>query len=369
MISMFTKRTLRSLLLPAVLTAGLAAAQAASAQNLPVYGDTTLSGDYPNTNFGTTANLVVNGTNNTAISFSLGTLPAGTTSTQISKATLTFYVNRYNPPANGQVPGISVLALASGSAFNELGVTYNNPPNYSAYQAVGLGIGGAGRFYSVDVTAGVQAMVANSFAYAQFILEPQNGSPLDIRLDSKENDATAHAPTLNITLVNQGPAGVNGMPGTNGTQGPPGQNGANGANGANGTNGNTPYSANILFPATTGSSKGGSALFGPVSGFGNAVMPTAQAIVELQAPSACTASGFSVNTQQPAAGAGSEFVLYRNVAGQLYSVIGCTLPQNGTSCTSPNSGSINAGDLLFIYTDNLGPELANTHAFVSFVCQ
>ena len=68
----------------------------AHATQAPVVGDSYVNSAYPTTNYGALTNLYVGGGGTTFIQFDLSTLPSGTTSGQISKATLRVFVNRVN---------------------------------------------------------------------------------------------------------------------------------------------------------------------------------------------------------------------------------------------------------------------------------
>src|SRR5271168_3347844 len=79
----------------AVVTA-LVLTSVASATVFPVVGDTHVSSSRSTANFGTLSNRYVGNGNTALLQFDLSTLPAGTTSSQIAKATLTIFVNRVN---------------------------------------------------------------------------------------------------------------------------------------------------------------------------------------------------------------------------------------------------------------------------------
>ena len=336
--------------------AALGAVVPSGATVIPVQADATISATYPQTNFGGTANLVVDPSNQAVLQFSLGALPAGTTSAQISRALLIVYVNRVNTAGTVDLNGLS-------NTFNESALTYSSAPALSPSFLSAQTVGGSG-YVTYDVTSNLQSLVGNSTTAGYALTSTGQASVL---LDSKENDATAHAAFLDVTLVSQGPQGVPGPTGPNGTNG---ANGSNGTPGTNGTNGSTPWTSNFLFPAGTGTGSG-QYLFAPVSGVGSAMIESAGAQVaeELQAPSPCTASGFRATTQATATAQTPIFLAHSSNGGQLQLLIGCTIPANGTACTSTATGSINAGDQLLLYLSAVGTEFANTHAFVTFVCQ
>jgi hypothetical protein len=58
-----------------------------------VLGDTYVNSAHPATNYGGLSNLYVNSNGTTLIQFDLSSLPAGTTASQVSRATVRLYVN------------------------------------------------------------------------------------------------------------------------------------------------------------------------------------------------------------------------------------------------------------------------------------
>src|SRR5271155_4599397 len=92
-------------------------ASVASATVFPVAGDAHVSSSRGTANFGTLSNLYVGDGNTALLQFDLSTLPAGTASSQIAKATLTIFVNRVN---NGGAVNLSPVT----SAWTEAAVTY-----------------------------------------------------------------------------------------------------------------------------------------------------------------------------------------------------------------------------------------------------
>ena len=176
--------------------ASLMVAGAARASTIPVTGDATVSSIAPGTNFGGTANLVVNSTSNALLQFPLGSLPPGVTSSVISKATLVVYVNRVN------TAGALVAQQVNFAGFTEGTVTYSNGPGIGS-SSTAVVVSAGGTFVTFDVTAQVQSMISNT-AYTNFYfnLAPGNGgkSPVDVRIDSKENDSTGHSAVLDIVI-------------------------------------------------------------------------------------------------------------------------------------------------------------------------
>jgi hypothetical protein len=231
----------------------------ASALDAVLSGDAGVNSAHPGVNYGALSNLYVGNGNTTFLQFDLSSLPAGTTSAQVSQATLTVFVNRVN------TAGAVTVSPVTGS-WGEYSVTSTSAP--ATGSSIGsLPVSAAGEYVSVDVTAQVQAWVTAPASNNGLALASSGANAL---FDSKENDETGHAARLDITLVNQGPqgiqgpigpvgtagvagpvgpAGANGLPGPQGIQGPIGPAGAAGPAGAgmvykNAYNAGTTYAAN-----------------------------------------------------------------------------------------------------------------------------
>jgi Collagen triple helix repeat (20 copies) len=203
-----------------IVLATLASTAAANAAQVALIGDASVSTARPSTNFGTLANLYVGNGSSALLQFDLGTLPAGTTSSQIAHATLTLFVNRVNAAG-------SVTLSPATSAWSESSVTSTTTPSIGATSSIFLA-SAPGQYVTLDVTALVQGWVTTPATNFGFALTSDTASLL---LDSKENDETGHAATLDITITSQGATGPQGI---QGPQGPTGTTGANGANGAPG---------------------------------------------------------------------------------------------------------------------------------------
>ena len=74
----------------------------------------------------------------------------------------------------------------------------------------------AGAFVALDVTALVQGWIANPASNNGLAL---SAGTAFVQFDSKENDQTSHAATLDVELVDAGPAGATGAAGVAGPQG------------------------------------------------------------------------------------------------------------------------------------------------------
>ena len=83
--------------------------------------DTYISSTQPNNNAGNATAVNIGAGSTALIQFDLTGLPSGLTASQISKATMTFFVNTVGTPG-----GIDVSQVTG--AWTELGVTFNNRP-------------------------------------------------------------------------------------------------------------------------------------------------------------------------------------------------------------------------------------------------
>ena len=199
------------------------------ATDATVSGDASVNSAHPAVNYGRLSNLLVGGGGTTLIQFDLSSLPAGTTASQIGKATLKLYINRID--ASG-----SVSVLPVSSAWTESAVTYNTIPSLGT--AIATFTPTLDEQYAVvDITSLVQSWVTTPASNDGIALTSAAGVVL---FDSKENDETSHAAHLDITVISQGPVGPMGPQGPiglTGAQGPGGPAGAVGATGLQGPQG------------------------------------------------------------------------------------------------------------------------------------
>lgn len=195
----------------------------ASASDVTLSADASVNSAHAATAYGAISNLYVGNGNTTFLKFDLKTLPAGTTSAQVSHAVLTVFVNRVN--AAGAVTISPVTA-----AWNEYSITAATaPPIGASFGSLPVSV--PGQFISIDVTAQVQAWLDASAADTGFALASGGANVL---FDSKENDETGHPARLDVTLVNQGPQGIPGVAGVAGAVGPAGPQGPQGVPGVQG---------------------------------------------------------------------------------------------------------------------------------------
>ena len=214
--------------LPALLF--LSSISAFAASN-PVVSDTYLNSAAPTTTYGAQANVLV-GNTNTGLLQITPVVRAGTTSAQVAQATLTLFVNGVNTAGTIDVRRVT-------KSWGEGAVNYSKNITYDSTSYGTVTASTAGKFVTVDITALVQYWLANPGTNLGVMLV---SSGADVSFDSKENNLTAHAATLDVTLVNsgpQGPAGPMGVQGPAGPSGPQGLIGPTGATGAAGTPGAT----------------------------------------------------------------------------------------------------------------------------------
>jgi hypothetical protein len=105
--------------------ATLASASFANAAQVTLVGDVSVSTARPSTNFGTLSDLYVGNGNTAFLQFNLNSLPTGTISSQIARATLTVFVNRVNAAS-------SVSLAPVTSAWSESSVTSSSASSIGA---------------------------------------------------------------------------------------------------------------------------------------------------------------------------------------------------------------------------------------------
>ena len=158
----------------------LLAAGAAHASEATVAGDAYVNNALPTTNFGSLSNLYVGNGGTALIQFDLSSLPAGTTASQIGKATLKLYINRID------TSGLVIVQQVT-SAWSEPAVTYATMPTLGS-QVASFTPASAQQFIVVDITALVQEWVTTPSSNLGIALSSASGS---IVFDSKENQEPA----------------------------------------------------------------------------------------------------------------------------------------------------------------------------------
>ena len=188
--------------------------------------DAHVNSALPTVNSGAISNLDVGGGYTTLLQFDLSLLPAGTTAGQVSRAVLRLYCNRVT------TPGPVSIAPING-AWGEYSVTYATQPAIGSAYGV-FSVSQASAFVALDVTTLVQGWIASPASNNGIALSA--GTAI-VQFDSKEDDLSSHAATLDIELVDTGPAGATGAAGPAGAMGLAGATGSAGPAGAQGLSG------------------------------------------------------------------------------------------------------------------------------------
>jgi hypothetical protein len=231
---------------PKLLVALLAAASmllsgTAQAAQGTLTDDTYDSAGKPTKRFGGAKIMKIGANSDAYLRFSLASLPAGTTTDQVAKATLILWPNAVSTPGN-----IDVLAITT--AWEEGELTFEEAPTTGATLAAGVSVPTAAQYVLVDLTTVVKAWVAGSSANNGVALVPSASEGAAAFFDTKENAATGHLPALSIELTNSGPQGAPGPVGATGATGATGPFGPTGAQGPTGPAG--PFGATGATGAT-----------------------------------------------------------------------------------------------------------------------
>lgn len=206
----------------------LGSARVAQATEATLIADAHVSSARPSVNSGTISNLYVGSGYTALMQFDLGSLPAGVTAAQVSKATLRLYCNRVDTPG-------AVTLQTVGSSWGEYSITFATLPTLGAALQTAQ-VTQTGTYITIDVTGIVQGWINSPASNNGLALSAAMAA---VQFDSKENDLTAHPAALDITLVSQGAAGATGPAGAAGPAGLSGQTGATGSAGAAGATGAT----------------------------------------------------------------------------------------------------------------------------------
>ena len=202
-------------------TAGLLPLSA-GAVTAPSMADAHTNSALPTSNFGNLPTLNVGGTFSSLMQFDFTSLPAGTASGSVAKATLFLWVNRI-----GSAGAIDIRTVTG--AWSEASVTQAAQPTVGGV-AYTVPVTTAGNYIAVDVTSDVKNWIDYPASALGFALGASTSAPgTSVFIDSKENTATGHVAYLDITLVGQpGPQGSQGDPGLLGPTGLTGLTGATG---------------------------------------------------------------------------------------------------------------------------------------------
>ena len=194
-------RTLWFRFLLLTLLSSMAAAQ------LPVAEDTFVASG-TTTPSGTNTNLqvIASPINAALVKFDLSGLPAGTTGSQITKATVKLYVNTVSLSGN-----LDVCRVTSG--WTEAGTVFTSKPTLSATPlATAVPVSTASRYIVVDITTAVQGWVTTPASNVGIALLPSSATPcngstygapstsINVKFDAKENISASHDAGLNVVL-------------------------------------------------------------------------------------------------------------------------------------------------------------------------
>jgi hypothetical protein len=217
-------------------TAGLPA----FAVEATLVADAHVNSALPGVNSGTISNLNVGAGYTALLQFDLSTLPVGTAAGQVSRAMLRLYCNRVDTVGLVSVQGV-------GGAWGEYSVTYGTLPSLGSPVQV-ASVSQAGAYVTVDVTRLVQGWITAPATNNGLALTAGTAA---VQFDSKENDLTGHAATLDVTLATSGATGPIGMAGAAGTPGAAGATGATGPAGSQGISGGSGLNFQGAYGATT----------------------------------------------------------------------------------------------------------------------
>jgi hypothetical protein len=184
-----------------------------------------------NNNFGSTGTLRVTRNGNQVcrsfVKFSLATLPAGITATNVTQARLRLWVGS-NTNSLGSITMTPVI-----TAWDELTITNSTSGalTLGSPKLSDLPVNSDSDFISIDVTAWVKGWISGTLVNEGLVIEPPSTGTANIYFDSKESTQTSHEPRLEIELNTVGPQGPPGPPGSTGATGPTGPPGSAGPQG------------------------------------------------------------------------------------------------------------------------------------------
>lgn len=152
---------------------------AAWAQPAPLTQDAhVLPGSAGNYGAAQVLNVGGGGLYQTLIQFDLSTLPAGTTSANVSRATLVLFLRSVT--ASG-----TINVSTANASWTESAVNGNNAPTAGTTVASGVSTATAGSYIYVDATNAVKSWVTTPPSNNGFILTANDGT-VSVAFDSKE---------------------------------------------------------------------------------------------------------------------------------------------------------------------------------------
>jgi hypothetical protein len=328
-----------AVLFPAMFSAMFSAR--AWADTAPLVGDASIIPGNA-ANFGAAPLVAVGGNTSSQglLLFDLSKLPAGTTGSRVSRATLRLYVNTVVSSGGFD------LAPANAS-WSEGSVSGTSGVGAGTVIQSGITVTAGNTYIWVDVTSQV-ALWLNGATNNGFILTANPGSTA-IFFDSKENTNTSHPATLEILL--NGPAGAVGPTGATGPTGPTnnvagptgptGPTGNAGPLGSQGSTGPTGTTGPVGVTGSTGSAgpqgaTGSQGATGPMgsagtAGSAGATGPTGTTgATGVTGPTGATGSTGSTGSTGPNGPAGSSGLQGNTGATGVTGSTGATGSQGGT---------------------------------------
>ena len=165
----------------------------AGAAVLNLTDDAYVSSGAPNSKYGSSGSLTVNGSAKSFLKFDLSTLPAGGSSSNVVKATLTVFIGSMSTPGE-----IDVKRVTSGP-WDEAHITAANAPSLGdPAEDSALNVTDKKAFLTFNVTALVKDWVGDVLANNGVALVA--GGAAAMNFNSKENTRTAHPATLDVAL-------------------------------------------------------------------------------------------------------------------------------------------------------------------------
>src|ERR1700733_6684461 len=141
-------------------------------------------------NFGTATTITVGSVSSVGlVQFDLTQLPAGVTSAQIQKATLTLFLDHVN--AGGS---INIDTVSGSTPWSELTVTGNSGISPGIAVNTSVMTNTTDTFVSVDATAAVLAWITTPSSNNGFMI--QANASTSVQFDSKESTSTSHPAML-----------------------------------------------------------------------------------------------------------------------------------------------------------------------------
>jgi hypothetical protein len=215
------------------LTLFLAAFASASAANLTLIADASVSPTMPGINQGSATSLRAFSQNRTFLQFDAkGSLPAGTVPSHIARAVLRLYVEQ----VSGSLPAKATVFVGTANGlWTESTITYANQPSIGK-PIVTADAATDRQFLAVDVTELVRDQLGG-------LVSLSVESPDVALFFASKESSIGMPPVLDVTLTNQGlqgpagPAGPVGPMGATGAPGPQGPTGPAGVAGAPGMQG------------------------------------------------------------------------------------------------------------------------------------